>query len=280
MRHILFPTDFSARCDAMARVVAALAHRCGAKVTILHVMESVRLSSDFALLEHHLATIIEELRGKLESYQTEVFAGLEVDREFKIGHAVTEIVDCAQSGSVDLIAMPTHGYTRFRELLLGSVTAGVLHDSETPVLTAAHAAEFPAEQVLPTRILCAIDLSPASIEILTLANNLATGLGASLEVIYGFPGFGAAGGFANVEWEVRAEEQRQEYARLAAAAEIEVPLTILDGPDVNESILGELAAKQSDLLILGRGKTQGVLGRLRTSAHDLIRRSPCPVLSV
>jgi nucleotide-binding universal stress UspA family protein len=37
---------------------------------------------------------------------------------------------------------------------------------------------------------------------------------------------------------------------------------------------------QSDLLIIGRSPASGVLGRLRTHAYSIIRRSPCPVLSV
>jgi hypothetical protein len=40
-------------------------------------------------------------------------------------HAITDFV---ASNKVDLVMMPTHGYGPFRQLLLGSVTAKVLHD--------------------------------------------------------------------------------------------------------------------------------------------------------
>jgi len=36
----------------------------------------------------------------------------------------------------------------------------------------------------------------------------------------------------------------------------------------------------TDLIILGRGAMHETLGRLRTQAHGIIQRSPCPVLSV
>ena len=36
----------------------------------------------------------------------------------------------------------------------------------------------------------------------------------------------------------------------------------------------------ADLLVIGRGVSQGALGRLRSNAHALIRHSPCAVLSV
>jgi nucleotide-binding universal stress UspA family protein len=264
----------------MVPLVTALARRFDAKVTILHVVESVRLSSDFAPLEHHLATIVEELRGKLDHYHEDAFRGITVDRDFRIGHAVDEIVDAAKTAAPGFIVMPTHGRTRYRELLLGSITAGVLHDTESPVLTAAHAADLPNYAGIPRSIVCAVDLSPASAGVLAAAAQFAAGLGASLRVIHALPSFGLAGGFANIEWEVQAQSRRKEYAALAAEAFVAEPVEIVAGDTVNDAILSDLDAVNADLLIIGRGKTQGILGRLRTGAHDLIRRSPCPVLSI
>jgi nucleotide-binding universal stress UspA family protein len=280
VRHILFPTDFSPRCEVMVPLVTALARRFNAKVTILHVVESVRISSDFAPLEHHLATILEELRGKLEHYQEGAFHGITVDRDFRIGHAVDEIVAAANAAAPGFIVMPTHGRTRYRELLLGSVTAGVLHDTESPVLTAAHAAELPAFTGLPRTIVCAVDLSAESSAVLAAAAQFAAGIGANLRVVHALPSFGLAGGFANIEWEVQAQNRRKEYAAIAAAAFVSEPVEVIAGDSVNDAILAALKVAKADLLIIGRGKTQGLLGRLRTGAHDLIRRSHCPVLSI
>ena len=280
VRHILFPTDFSPRCEAMVPLVTALARRFDAKVTILHVVESVRISSEFAPLEHHLATIIEELRGQLDHYQEDAFRGLTVDRDFRIGHAVDEIVNAAKAAAPGFIVMPTHGRTRYRELLLGSITAGVLHDTESPVLTAAHAAELPEYKALPQAIVCAIDLSAESSSVLAAAAQFAAAIGASLRVIHALPSFGLAGGFANIEWEVQAQNRRKEYAAIANAAFVSEPVEIIAADTVNDAILAAVKVAKADLLIIGRGKTQGLLGRLRTGAHDLIRRSHCPVLSI
>jgi nucleotide-binding universal stress UspA family protein len=264
----------------MAPLVAALARRFDARLTLLHVCDTPAVMTDFAPMEHHFGTIIEELEGQLNRYQEAAFAGIPTDRDFKIGHAVTEIVDFAQTNQVDLIVMPTHGRTRFRELLLGSITAGVLHDTESPVLTAAHAPESPEFTGLPKSIVCAVDLSAASVGVLAAAAKFAAAVGASLRVVHALPDFGLAGGFANIEWEVRAEKCRQEYAVRAAAAFVQAPVEVLAGGTVSETILDAVAANAAGLLVIGRGKTQGVLGRLRTGAHELIRRSPCPVLSV
>ena len=41
------------------------------------------------------------------------------------------------------------------------------------------------------------------------------------------------------------------------------------------------AAEQydADLVVIGRGRLHGTLGRLRTNAYAIIRDSPCPVIS-
>jgi nucleotide-binding universal stress UspA family protein len=36
----------------------------------------------------------------------------------------------------------------------------------------------------------------------------------------------------------------------------------------------------ADLVVIGRGVNTGLLGRLRANAYEIIRNSPCPVLSL
>ena len=59
------------------------------------------------------------------------------------GDASEVITKYAAEHGTDLIMMPTHGYGVFRGLLLGSVTAKVLHDAVCPVWTAVHVEETP-----------------------------------------------------------------------------------------------------------------------------------------
>ena len=58
--------------------------------------------------------------------------------------------------------MPTHGYGKFRSLLLGSVTAKALHDAKCAVWTAAHS-EGPesTKHVACKSVMGAIELAPA-----------------------------------------------------------------------------------------------------------------------
>jgi hypothetical protein len=81
--------------------------------------------------------------------------------------------------------MPTHGYGCFRRLLLGSVTAKVLHDVDCPVWTGVH-----REQMLSItgrswkRFLCAIDEDPRDIPLLKWAAQFASEQGADLKVVH------------------------------------------------------------------------------------------------
>jgi nucleotide-binding universal stress UspA family protein len=50
------------------------------------------------------------------------------------GHVVYEVVRAAKEGNFDLIVIGARGISKIRELLLGSVTDGVIHHATNPVL--------------------------------------------------------------------------------------------------------------------------------------------------
>ena len=261
----------------MAPVAATWARGFGADLTLLHVMETARLASDFAAMEEHFGTLREELQGRLERFHTETFRGIAVDRVFKLGHAVDTITAYAEIVEADLIVMPTHGWSRYRALLLGSVTAGVLHDSPAAVLTAAHSEVRPVAAT-PATVVCAIDMSGHSAAVLQMAGHVAETCGAALHVVHVVPA--ADTRLAQIESGIAAAKAREAYEDLAFAAEIRTPLETVESGAVADGVMDAVARRNADLLVIGRGRMQGVLGRLRTGAHELIRRSTCPVLSV
>jgi nucleotide-binding universal stress UspA family protein len=60
---------------------------------------------------------------------------------------------------------------------------------------------------------------------------------------------------------------------------LDLPLRVAVG-EVVATITEEARQEGADLIVLGRGALHETLGRLRTHAHEIIQRSPCPVLSV
>src|SRR5580704_9666410 len=161
IKHILFPIDFSERCCAAVPFVEAMASRYHAKVTMLSVVPPIYyagMGDPGGPIVINTETMLSDLRERLDSALTREFAHLDVERVAEIGDAAQTITRFAHDQDVDLIMMPTHGYGPFRRLLLGSVTAKVLHDARCPVWTAAHAAEKPSRnEAVCHDILCAVD---------------------------------------------------------------------------------------------------------------------------
>jgi nucleotide-binding universal stress UspA family protein len=178
--------------------------------------------------------------------------------------------------------MPTHGYGPFRQLLLGSVTAKVLHDVHVPVWTTAHTGEAPDRAHVDVRkILCAVDASPASIQLMRWAGGLCKNLRATLRLVHAVPAIEA---WPERQMNQEFEETLRENARrtiqnLEKAADIEAPVCVGAGT-VPVVVREEALQYGADLVLIGRGALQETMGRLRTHSYGIIRHAPCPVLSV
>ncbi|MCX6608774.1 MAG: universal stress protein [Acidobacteria bacterium] len=270
MPHILFPVDFSAPCANIAPAVHGWAVRSRADVTLLHVHETPFLAIDHPNLVAELATLREASHCRLDAFLLHDFPEVAVRRLQLDGRPGSAITDYAAANGISLIMLPTHGYTRFRQLLLGSVVASVLHDSEIPVWTSAHA-EAP-----PLAPLHVHETPFLAIDHPNLVAELAT-----LRVVYCHPAnstFPSA--TADRAHQLVHEAALEHYQSIAGDLDLPEYLEVLEEPTLVEGVQNSIATHKTDLLIIGRGRIQGVLGRLRSNSHDLIRSAPCPVLSV
>jgi nucleotide-binding universal stress UspA family protein len=282
IKHIVFPVDFSERSNGAVPFVAEMARRHEAKVTLIAVAHPAYAGGleGEALIDPQL--ILDGVKSQLDRAFLSDFAGLKVDRVAMLGDPARAITDFVAANKVDLVMMPTHGYGPFRQLLLGSVTAKVLHDVQVPVWTTAHTGEAPDREHLDVRkVLCAVDASFASIELMRWAGGLCKNLGATLRLVHAVPGIEA---WPERQMDQEFEETLRENARrtiqdLEKAADIEVPICVGAGtvPDV---VREEALQHGADLILIARGALQGTLGRLRTHSYGIIRNAPCPVLSV
>ena len=131
IKKILFPVDFSARCLGAARYVEALAGRFDAEIMLLHVVEN------------GTNTLAEELlparKIQLDAFLADEWKYFTTHRVCVMGEdSAQPIIDTARSWRPDLVMMPTHGFGGYRRLLLGSVTAKVLHELDCPIWTDVH----------------------------------------------------------------------------------------------------------------------------------------------
>jgi nucleotide-binding universal stress UspA family protein len=285
IKHIVFPIDFSERCCGAVPFVESMASRYRAKITLLSAIQPFyygAMGDPSGGVVVDTEELLRDRQATLDSSLTKEFAHLRVERVAELGDPAQVITDFARTQGVDLIMMPTHGYGPFRSLLLGSVTAKVLHDVECPVWTAAHVAEAPrGKHVACLNILCAVDGTPKSVALMKWAAELAMDSNATLRLVHVIP---AMEGNLTRPMDREFEEElrlkaRQSIGRLQESAGINAPLCVTAG-DVAGCVREEARRHGADLVVIGRGTLQETLGRLRTHAYGIIRQSPCPVLSV
>ncbi len=141
LRSVLVPTDFSH--DAEVAIDAALrilpAGGDVAKLTLLHAYHLPfeytaygTIPTSLNYLEDNEGEALEKLRATKEEVAQE---GLEVEILAKEGYPPDVIVEQAEAGGVDLIAMGIQGGSAISNLLLGSTAERVVQHAGCPVLT-------------------------------------------------------------------------------------------------------------------------------------------------
>jgi nucleotide-binding universal stress UspA family protein len=281
-RHILCPVDFSERSKAIRPYVKAFVEKFNAKLTLLNAIEipppemygvdqSFPVMLDFASLEPRL---LERLKSYSDWPNTA--------RVVQMGDPAITIVDYARENQVDLIMMPTHGYGRFRSLLLGSVVSKILHDVDCPVWTAPHTEDPQLLQHLAGKsMLVAIDLGAGQAEVIRRAAEWAGEFGALLHLVHAVPGAerhpGETGGDEFSLFLL--SSAREEIAKLQSQAGTDLGVSVVAGP-VGKVVRKAALEYGTDLLVIGRGVMHETFGRVRTASYNIIRESPCPVLSL
>jgi nucleotide-binding universal stress UspA family protein len=287
---ILLPVEFSARCSGAARYAEALACRFHAGIVLLHVVAppyaiygGAGEVSAYCSITDVLAERLASAQAQLDLFLKEMTPDLPVRAELMEGDPARVIVEYAHAGGFDLIVMPTHGYGPFRRFLIGSVTAKVLHDVDTPVWTGPHMEQAPDWTSLCwRRIACAVDLGPHSAAVLGWAASLARGCGADLTVVHAIPSSSAAAGGLSFDpdWRVDlANDARSRIAQLQGELGVSAEIHIEIG-DPAAAVAHATRCVGAELMVIGRSVSGGVLGRLRANAYAIIRETSCPVVSV
>lgn len=252
-RKIVLPVDFSPQSALMAHRARTLAEAQGGEILALHALAPLVLLTDGLdvpgpVLMEWSAAQRPLLERRLATFCAEHLGGCRFRIILADGEPANEIVRLAKDEAADLIVMATHGHGTFRRLILGSITAKVLHDSPAPVLTGAHLRE-----PLPGRgdfrlVLAAVDFGPQTAAVLAAARSLGT------EVL---------------------------VVHAADSAPPTADLGTLVVPGEPAKVIRQVAAERgADLVVIGRHADESLRGRLTTQAYAIIRESPCPVLSV
>lgn len=292
LRRILFPIAFSRAADSLAPFVRELAEEFYAPITVLNAFnplpeyfegpstgdrciaaEEPRLPYSPALLE-----LRDQQRERLEAFSRRHFSGIGYSARIEDGDPARVIEWVAEHERTDLIMMPTHGLGRFRSLLLGSVTAKILHDTSFPLWTSVHKAELSTSLPHGCRsILCAVKMNDKDAVTLRTATLFAEVYGAKVILLH-------------IQDSLEAHDQRsltqsiresfdQACKKEGAPPIRHIEVRILEG-GIPQQICKTALQEHADLVIVGRGNTRGVLARTWSHLYAIIRESPSPVLSV
>jgi nucleotide-binding universal stress UspA family protein len=284
-KRIVFPADYSAACEDAVPYVVEAATRHSASLVVLHAYQaSTVYASELGLATPGMplpAEIQQTEETRLAEFSARAFPGLKPVLRLVNDDPGRAIVEAVHRDGADLVMMPTRGLGVFRRLLLGSVTAKVLHDVSCAVWTGVHSPGADGKPQVPYRtILCAVNADDEAASVMKAASLLAAEYGAQLSIVHVVE-------LPAGSWDIDISPYRnavQSAARnriMSTRAElgIEAPVLILDGPPP-ESIRNIALDRQADLVVVGRGHAQDAVGRIWSQLYSVVRDSPCPIISV
>jgi nucleotide-binding universal stress UspA family protein len=288
IKEIVFPLDFSAGSVDACPYVAAITRRLKAKLTLLHVIESLPPGS--SLLDRLCTEDDVELEQRKESadralraFQQQFIPDLAFDLCVLVGDPAQCIVVYGDKTEGRMIIMPTRGYGPFRQMLPGSVTAKVLHDSKCPVLTGAHleSAVHGTEVFKLQQIMAGVSLDWQMDDVLKKSAEIAAQLGATLTAFHairpGEEGFLPLiqPGLPPVSIQSIRNAMQDALYRTGVLARVCVSIG-----EASREVARAARAFNADLVVIGRGGAPELPGRLGSHGYPIVSRAPCPVLCV
>ncbi len=216
----------------------------------------------------------------LREFAAQSFPGQPLEAIAEIGEPGGVICKVAQQQAADLIMLATRGHGPVRRLLLGSVTAKVLHDASSAVWTGIGSALADHAPAIPYRsIVCALDESDEAQAVLKGAVALAAAYKADLSLVHAVEvPVSSKIDFAPYKRELM-DAANIRLREMQANLDVDAPHTVIDGP-VADVVRDEVLRRKADLVVAGRGHAQGAITRMWSHLYAIVRESPCPVVSI
>ncbi len=285
IKKIFLPVDFPNTSLRVIHQAATLAHHFRSEIVMLHVVTAQSHAAGVPQGGSELANwdMLAEIVRRAQKNRDQTLGpelnGLTVRRMFANGDPAQAIVETAQQEKVDLIMMPSHGYT-FNHFLMGSVTAKVLQVAECPIWTGPHAEDLPVQEFAIRNVLCAVDFNSQDRKSVSWAAQMAAEFGAGLTLAHvtaGVEFWGPGGNYVNPRWKGElVGDASQRIAELQQAMGIKAEVFIGSG-DTPKVLSQAVKETKADLLVNG---CYPYGGNLRMHGYAIIRAVPIPVLSV
>lgn len=279
LKKVLCAIDFSSGSLLAFAFAASIARHYEGVLLLEHVAPA-----EEAGLPRASKAAVDRLQIAMEEALTstqESLRGVPHELIFDRGDVCSTLLTTARDRGTDLIVIGTQGTRGMKKFLKGSTAGEIVSLARCPVLTAGPRVDRPAEF---RRILCAIELSPASEHAIPHALSLAETYDASLVFLH-------VNDSSSNEPPIHARprtlkfvhEQLHRFSH--GDAMIERSKIIVDFGPRTELILETATDQEADLIVMGLHSNNPIRARIAahlpgSMAYDLIAQAPCPVLTV
>jgi nucleotide-binding universal stress UspA family protein len=293
IRRILCPTDFSEYAQRALHMALPIAKWYEASLTALHVVPAaipVEGMFPYAQVPLRHEGVSAQVVKELEEFTAPArAAGITTETFVRDGPVPATILDLAHALPADLLVMGSHGQGGLERLVLGSVTESVLRKAPCPVLTAPREERAFSGPAPFKRILYATDFSPAADHALGYALSLAEEAQGALILVHVMDGpslAATASGLPINPSRVTADLAREAQRRLkeavppAARLWCEVEERVAYGRPADE-IIRVAREREAQVIVMGvHGRNALDLMLFGSTSHHVIRKAPCPVLTI
>ncbi len=270
---ILFPTDFSGRCDRARDRAVQLAQHWGARLILLHVLRDPDPATTADERQAEEALTHARLRAEVKD------EGVAVETRLALGDVTEAVLETAAAHAVDLIVTGISRHDEIGDFLIGTTVERLIRQACVPVLVVKERVQRHYR-----RVMVATDFSDCS----GLALRTAVAM------------FPAAETTLLHAYRVRLEALRgregpasQQQADIAFSLDaflerIDLPIDVRDRLEINvdygevcQVACDHVKSNHSDLAVLGtHGRSALVTAVLGSTARALLSRLDCDVLLV
>lgn len=282
-RTILFPVDYTASSRAMVPYVRDMTAHFSAQLTLLHAYGAgASTESGAGLFDPNWPERLRAYeKNRIEEFAQSQFPDLRADAVVHEGEPAAVIHNLVEHQGADLVMLPTHGAGPIRRMLIGSITAKVLHDVSAAVWTVAEPVLTARSSMLACEsIVCAVSEGDESEAVVRAAAFLAASFHAQLFLIRGVPTPPQAGevDFSVVRRQLL-DAADQNLRDLKARLGVDAPHKVT-ADSITEAVHEEVLRTKAGLVVAGRGRAQKGFSRIWSLLYPIVREASCPVLSI
>lgn len=283
LRNILYPTDFTRSSVSALPSARTLARSYRATLHALHVvvpdalayMTPEYLREEFELQEREAVKRMRQLEQRL----TDISHTVNVTRSKDVWSAVEAFVKDLE---IDLIVVGTHGRSGLKRLLAGSGAEQILRRSGVPVMIVGPSQRQARFDGHFHRVIFPSDFTPQSLAAVPYAISVAHENHAALTLLHVIKKEGRdrsvpRDGLSIAEALHRLHDIVPEELESRTQAQ-----ALVDHGEPADCILETAKSQNADLIVLGVSGGGGLFAatHLENTAHRVISRSACPVLTV